>query len=574
MNILKALDTLAWTHTRIISRRSNAAWRICRNSMSRCLRWTFFCALLVTLSPAVASLSMDRTNGSSPASVASVNQWENLHTQSSSQEGRVGHSMTRGHTESSAIIFGGIKSTVNKWDNTSAAFLGDTWLVFWQAAQLIWDRPRFKAGDRQPTPRDHAAMATVMHADSSGGGIAFRPATPVALLYGGAGPGGAVLGDLWAFTFTNQTWTELIQQTGPGGRPKGPGARCGHTAVAWDSSLYIYGGADATYNSPSEDSLMGSVWQFEFRGLGEVASWTYIQPSHRVSHLPAARFRHSAAITVVSGSSAPWMYVFAGLPANGSEEADTALDDFWRVDLETGTWTQLTGTDIPAGRYDHAAVMVGNGSSSTMYLLYGYLTAQRYPKNHMWRYDIGSPTTSNGSWSLASNTTLQSVQPLSRTGFTAISMASHRKAEPAILLYGGEAHLSRYLGLSFDDTWLFSVRNAAWERQMTEAYPPLRISHSAVVTDDARMIVYGGLNVIHGFLNDIWSLTLDFSAGPLHEWMQLPTIPPTGLVGRSSHSAILFGGEMIIYGGTDSLSTLSVRNDCWVSERYQPLGLA
>lgn len=186
------------------------------------------------------------------------------------------------------------------------------------------------------------------------------------------------------------------------------------------------------------------------------------------------------------------------------------------------------------------------------------------------RYDF-NPADGTGNWSPGANDTLQSGRPLSRAGLTAVTLVSVKTDTPAALLYGGEARLSRYLGLSFDDAWLFDYDDGSWERQASEAYPPLRISHSAITTTDFRMIVYGGLSIVHGFLNDVWALTLSSLNGPLHEWEQLPVEAPIGLVGRSSHSAVVVSGssdgreEMIIYGGTNTLPAGDTLDDCWVS---------
>ncbi len=74
--------------------------------------------------------------------------------------------------------------------------------------------------------------------------------------------------------------------------------------------------------------------------------------------------------------------------------------------------------------------------------------------------------------------------------------------------------------------------------------PCVRSGHSSVVHGDS-LVVFGGKNDVHNKLNDLW--VFDFNARIWTEvvWEAGGTIPKT----RSGHSAAMYKGTMIIFGG-------------------------
>jgi fibronectin type 3 domain-containing protein len=93
-----------------------------------------------------------------------------------------------------------------------------------------------------------------------------------------------------------------------------------------------------------------------------------------------------------------------------------------------------------------------------------------------------------------------------------------------------------------NDLWAYNIDDF-WERIPKEDTPPTRKGHSANVWN-GKMVVYGGENST-GTLNDLW--TYDFST---MEWAQLTVggNPPA----VSNHSAVIDGNNLVIAGGKDS----------------------
>jgi hypothetical protein len=110
--------------------------------------------------------------------------------------------------------------------------------------------------------------------------------------------------------------------------------------------------------------------------------------------------------------------------------------------------------------------------------------------------------------------------------------------------------------LGVDGNDIYDAVNDAWLPLSTESAPTARLKHTAVLTNDDEMIVWGGLDSLvrptqaHA-LQDGAILMLDDEA-PQGVWHAMPETVNTPAA-RFGHTAIWTGKEMLIWGGCNHL---------------------
>lgn len=124
--------------------------------------------------------------------------------------------------------------------------------------------------------------------------------------------------------------------------------------------------------------------------------------------------------------------------------------------------------------------------------------------------------------------------------------------EEALLLLFGQGWLwnattQEGKALFFNDVHILHLGNLSWyPLRIAGAAPAPRSGHSATVAPDGRrVIIFGGQNA-RGALNDVHLLDLSEPRGPL--WWQLQP-SGRGPSPRHSHTATLFGSDLVIVGG-------------------------
>jgi hypothetical protein len=108
-----------------------------------------------------------------------------------------------------------------------------------------------------------------------------------------------------------------------------------------------------------------------------------------------------------------------------------------------------------------------------------------------------------------------------------------------VLAFGGERS-----GYVYADVWRYSASAASWTFVAASGDgppPPGRHDHSAVVYG-GELYVYGGRGAGGEALEDFWRFSL-----ATQQWTQLPTPPGAGA--RFGHTAAVTGGDMLVYGG-------------------------
>jgi len=262
-----------------------------------------------------------------------------------------------------------------------------------------------------------------------------------------------------------------------------PSARNSHTAIWTGSEMIIWGAATDTsggrYN-PATDS------------------WT----STSTTNAPAFRFYHT---DVWTGSE---MIVWGG-----EGHGPWTLNTGGRYNPTTDSWVPTNTYNVPTARHAHAAVWTG-----TEMIVWGGMTSGS-PSTHWNNGATYNAITDN--WAAISTINA----PVYRQSYTTVWTGTE------MIIWGGS---------SLNTGGRYNPNTDSWITTSTVNAPTDRSAHTAVWTG-SEMIIWGG-DDSSGFANtggrynpntDSWTATSISSA-------------PTG---RDSHSAVWAGTEMIIWGG-------------------------
>eukprot|EP00053_Salpingoeca_punica_P018620 m.183210 g.183210 ORF g.183210 m.183210 type:complete len:1272 (-) comp17471_c0_seq2:580-4395(-) len=474
--------------------------------------WTL-CA--VALLSAAHSAVADEFGVRDNPNVLLYNTWQSQFAAPSVPASRVNHACAAVNNRDFALLmFGGLRSSVNQWENQANESLSDTWV--YHTTERLWE----KIADKGPLP--YARYGHTLTAINS----------EIVLLFGGVTYNGTT-NDLWMFNMTDSSWVEMTQ-----GDPW-PSPRAQHACTsALDGTMIMTGGyeTDDLFVAP-EDFL----WLFNFT----TGNWT--KQAAKSGSVPLPRCAHGVAMI---GSN---LLIYGGLDVNS-----VPLNDMWQLDTVGLLWSQpeIVMSETPGPRFEHA--MVGLGSR--VYLFYGLSGEGSYPSQPVWVYE-------DNFWSPVA-VDMGYTAPISRTGLIATAIN-----DSFVVIFGGELYLSAHLGMSDNGLWMFTPdleQEKQWMFLQPVNYPCLRFSHSGVTIRGNYLVIYGGVNLIDGFLNDVWLL----DASPWETevvWQQYPNLGSEHPNPRSDHSAVGTGHDtMIVFGGTADVALMSPPlNDCWLYDVFK-----
>lgn len=270
------------------------------------------------------------------------------------------------------------------------------------------------------------------------------PATAHAYLFGGDG-GGGVLGDLWVYDLSSDTWDQIDAGTGPMARS--------HHAAAWADNLgiIVVGGRD-TNGTPVADA-----WRFD--PLDRM--WSELTAGEAT---PPAR---SGACMATAPDGRLWL-------THGRGADDALLADTWVYDPFSSTWTDATPSGDPApARAGHACWWSDDGRLA----IHGG-TTESGATGDVW--SLASPGEPDGVWT---------SQP--DVGLPARSDAAVARNRDRFVVAGGLTDVgSALMGIvAFDATELAAETFASGSSGPSERSGP------AIVDDPAseRMVLFGGL---------------------------------------------------------------------------------
>ncbi|XP_078408713.1 leucine-zipper-like transcriptional regulator 1 homolog isoform X2 [Cetorhinus maximus] len=143
-----------------------------------------------------------------------------------------------------------------------------------------------------------------------------------------------------------------------------PRNRKGHTAVVFESQMYVYGGY-VDIKGPSQE-----FWSFNF----DAKDWCPVfTPCGDVG--PGPRYSHSAAVYRRG------MYLFGGLVGLVEQ------NDFWKWDFNNGIWSRIRARSGPHQLVGHSAVVYQDSM-----LIFGGGRDHNNSDNSLWKFHLKAQT--------------------------------------------------------------------------------------------------------------------------------------------------------------------------------------
>lgn len=494
-----------------------------------------------------------------------------------------GFTKTAGGGDEDALFGGCGTSGAGCMSGATSKALRDTWIL---SSSLVWSDLISAANCSTvvcPSPRYFAAFGSIT--------------SPVSVLelYGGAGPGGIVLGDVvegsgwWAFKGSTGTWssdttpTDTAGATGlkawSGPSPVGPplDRYDGMFVYADDFGNLLFGGSAASGSSLGDTwvarqfpapTFSGLIWpppaptpaygasmvedyadgyDVEFGGCsaqcGNVSTWTYSPTFSDNAGVPTPWESLAPAVNA-SNSPAPRMnasmvyFNDSGVKTvvilfGGLTSNGTLLNDTW--EFTGGAWTHLTFTGSNSAPSPRQSAAFAYNSSASYAVLFGGCGSS-CPLSDTWELSV---SLGSFKWTLLSPTT----SPSARYG---ASLAYDAKAG-LMILFGGCGSTC-----PLGDTWLFEATPTTTWTQCTVgscasgSAPPARWG-AAMTYDSAKweLVLFGGCGATCP-LGDTWI----FNMTGLHIRWSEPTTSPSA---TARYDAVLAdqppGNDPLLEGG-------------------------
>lgn len=232
-------------------------------------------------------------------------------------------------------------------------------------------------------------------------------------------------------------------------------------------------------------------------------------------------------------------------PSKGHLKEDSAVDIYERNGTDHKASFKTSKIDLGSGspvmRYKHA---VCSASSGHIYI-HGGRFGNLPLDDDVWRFD---PHQNN--WT-----------QLRTTGCKPPSLQEHTLVEynEQLYLFGGQVSASN----NEQSFWKLDLATSEWQSLSVKSSklgahlrPTNRRGHSAVIYNNS-MYIYGGFEDFRGSSNQLWEYQL---ANQRWELRNLSSSSANHPEPRHSHSSIVYGDSMYVYGGLSNLKPLS---DLW-----------
>ena len=365
----------------------------------------------------------------------------------------------------------------------------------------------------------------------------------------------------------------------------GPHVRYGANMVYDNltSSLWITHGY-AYESAVSNPYYQSNTWRFDISS----ASWSALTPHHHSHNPPDAttaappvpEARMAATLTLLPDQDA---WVFYGGEDGGSRQAIRAydaralFDDVWLFRINrnapggpSAAWERLANVGNGPKVRHHAAA----GVASTLYIFGGLMypdgSQDQVPSSRLYAFSL-----LDKSWTLVECS--DATAPAPRYGHSMVSFGHN-----ALAVFGG-----RTAGDGLDNSvYIFDIDACLW-RTLPPAMdgtgdrptPAPRQYHSAVVRNNAEMIVFGGADCTGGSctcMGDLWSLNLDTGSWTLVETGSADNLadspkqrrrrrahePERYPIARYQHSMAASPSAVYVFGG-ESFRPYAYYADVW-----------
>ncbi len=272
------------------------------------------------------------------------------------------------------LVLSGDEGAGNRCGHTTRGAT-DTW-------QLIWCKGWSVSKGKMPSARSAAASVS-------------SPEQSAVYVYGGrfrkASTGAWILrADLWRLEGSEMNWQRLASAGPP------PRADAALGLRRSTNTLYLFGGNAAMLDG--SDFALSDLWAFD----QDNSKWQRLHPVAG----PKKRFGHVAAVS----DDDRFLVVFGGVQKQAA--VITPMNDTWRLDLDKGTWQQISaGTGAPTGRL--GAGLLRYPGFAGLLLFGGRDGSQIDHRNDLWTIDPVS-----GAWQML------------RTGDLGAKGSSTRPAQP------------------------------------------------------------------------------------------------------------------------------------------------
>lgn len=197
--------------------------------------------------------------------------------------------------------------------------------------------------------------------------MVYDPKADRVLLYGGTDlfDGTTVLGDLWAYDYETNTWTELHPPVSPP-----PHHFPVLVYVPTIDRVILFGGYQQGFTS-----LFNDTWAYDY----DHNQWKNLNPANP----PAPRVYHYMAFEPRTNR----IVMFGGTLHPSENPDEVAIDETWRYSVAKNSWTQVFPEDAPSPRAWHVmsgtngpVLLFGGGASRFTYTNETFLYTSRSNK--------------------------------------------------------------------------------------------------------------------------------------------------------------------------------------------------
>eukprot|EP01132_Coremiostelium_polycephalum_P004267 gene4267-5339_t len=308
-----------------------------------------------------------------------------------------------------------------------------------------------KVSGRVPTPRHAHGM--VLHNDSM-------------YVFGGYGPAGTHLGDLYRFSCQTNHWDKIkVKASTTQIKP-----RHSHSMVSWGGYIWIFGGIGIG----TDKNVYNDLYQYN----PEKDEFTFITPTSN-SFWPPPRWGHTSVVYKDK------MLVFGGL------NDISFFSNIVSYDFLTGQWSQFDRTTtglgtVPRGRQYHSCSVIND----RMYIFGGY--DGRECKTDMFEYNLETNT-----W--------RGINPTTSVDNNNISKHVVRRGA-STLTYGNCIYIfgGKNKNLS-DSLYEFNTETLCWREIQLGSRPSKRQFSTGVIYEDS-IYIFGGQSDFNE--NDIFKFSL------------------------------------------------------------------
>ena len=333
----------------------------------------------------------------------------------------------------------------------------------------------------QMTPSSNAenVLATITDKPEARGAhsMAFDPHNGVAVIFGGYAMNGGwhSLGDTWVYSYTENSWSELILTPSPSARSNHAMVYCNET-----DEIILYGG-----QGPAGG--LTETWSFAC----DTQTWSQVVTSTNPG------VHHSLALAYDSQQNA--VVLFGGFGEDGMER-----DDIWKFDCDTRDWMELSPATSPLARYGH--VMVYDEAINRIVMTSGNTASQGH-QDDTWTFEVAT-----GNWT--------ELSPTANPDRLKWPSMTYDSVNQKCILFGGQIG-----DTAVDRTWVYDALMNTWTRRYPTTAPTSRIN-TGLAFDSVNnvTILFGGANVEIQTMEDTWTYSYEENV-----WTEMvesaPTVP-------------------------------------------------